>query len=147
MIFGIGIDVAATRRIKAAIERHPRVRERLFTAAEIKACERKADPFSSFAARFAAKEAFAKAAGAGLIKGLRWTDVEVANLESGRPLLAARGAAADFLKSIGDGVAHLSLTHDGGIAAAVCVIEVPPTDPAARNQPNPATAGKVTGDL
>lgn len=124
MIFGIGIDVAAVQRMKAAIERHPNIRERLFTAAEIEACERKADPYASFAARFAAKEAFAKAAGAGLTRGLRWTDVEVANLASGRPSLAARGAAADLLKSIGDGIAHLSLTHDGGIAAAVCVIEV-----------------------
>ncbi len=133
MIFGVGIDVASVSRMKAAMERHPRLRERLFTNSEIDACEQKGDPYASFAARFAAKEAFFKAAGAGLAGGVRWTDLEVANLASGRPTLAARGVANGLLKSIGGGAVHLSLTHDGGMAAAVCVIEVSSTSPAVEN--------------
>ena len=124
MIYGVGIDIASKERMKAAMERHPRIRERLFTPQEIAACERKGDPSASFAARFAAKEAFFKAAGTGLGEGARWTDIEVYGLASGRPALRATGAPARLLEDIG-GVAHVSLTHDAGVAAAVCVIEVP----------------------
>jgi len=133
MIFGVGVDIASVQRMKAAMERHPRLRERLFTQAEIETCSQKSDPYASFAARFAAKEAFAKALGTGLATGLRWTDIEVTNLAAGRPALVTRGNAAELLKGLGDGSVHLSLTHDRGIAAAVCLIEVPSMSPTAPN--------------
>ncbi len=123
MIYGVGIDIASPSRMKSVMERHPRIRERLFTGAEIAACERKGDPYASFAARFAAKEAFLKAAGTGLGEDARWTDIEVSGLGSGRPVLAVKGTPAKLLKDVG-GAAHISLTHDAGVAAAVCVIEV-----------------------
>ena len=112
MIEGIGIDVVDIERFAESLERTPSLADRLFTSAE------KLLPISSRAARFAAKEALAKALSAG--KGLPWHDAEVINLESGKPAFLFRGEIADLV----DGAAvHLSLSHDAGIASAFVIVE------------------------
>ena len=112
MIDGVGIDVVDIARFTEALERTSGLKERLFTAAE------QTKPISSLAARFAAKEALAKALNAG--KGLPWHDAEVINLESGKPAFLFRGQMADLV----DGAAvHLSLSHDAGIASAFVIVE------------------------
>ena len=112
MIDGVGIDVVDIARFSEALERTAGLRERLFTEAE----QRKS--ISSLAARFAAKEALAKALNAG--KGLPWHDAEVINLESGKPAFLFRGEIADLV----DGAAvHLSLSHDAGIASAFVIVD------------------------
>jgi holo-[acyl-carrier protein] synthase len=112
MIDGVGIDVVDIARFTEAIERTSGLKERLFTVAE------QTKPISSLAARFAAKEALAKALNAG--KGLPWHDAEVINLESGKPAFLFRGEIADLV----DGAAvHISLSHDAGIASAFVIVE------------------------
>ena len=112
MIDGVGIDVVDIARFSEALERTAGLKERLFTVTE------QGKPVPSLAARFAAKEALAKALNAG--KGLPWHDAEVINLESGKPAFLFRGEIADLV----DGAAvHLSLSHDAGIASAFVIVE------------------------
>jgi holo-[acyl-carrier protein] synthase len=111
MIDGIGIDVVDIERFISSLERTPGLLEKLFTPAE------RIKPVASLAARFAAKEALAKALSAG--KGLPWHDAEVVNLESGKPVFLFRGEIADLV----DGAdVHLSLSHDAGIASAMVIV-------------------------
>ncbi|GAA0960512.1 holo-ACP synthase [Actinocorallia libanotica] len=117
MIVGVGIDVVDVARFKASLERTPRLKERLFTEEE-----RKLPPLS-LAARFAAKEALAKALGAP--PGMRWTDAEVCKEPSGKPTLHVRGTVADVATLLGVTSWHVSLSHDGGIATAVVIAEAP----------------------
>ena len=112
MIEGIGIDVVDIERFKSSLDRTPGLLEKLFTDAE------RIKPIASLAARFAAKEALAKALSVG--KSLPWHDAEVINLESGRPAFLFRGKIADLI----DGAnVHLSLSHDAGIASAMVIVE------------------------
>lgn len=112
MIEGIGIDVVDIERFKSSLDRTPGLLEKLFTDAE------RIKPIASLAARFAAKEALAKALSTG--KSLPWHDAEVINLESGRPAFLFRGKIADLI----DGAnVHLSLSHDAGIASAMVIVE------------------------
>ena len=112
MIDGIGIDVVDVARFKESLERTPGLKERLFTENEQQLA------IASLAARFAAKEALAKALHGP--KGLNWQDCEVISMESGRPVFLFRGEIADLI----DGAdVHLSLSHDAGIASAMVVIE------------------------
>lgn len=115
MIIGVGIDVVDVARFGATLDRTPRLRRRLFTDAE------QALPLASLAARFAAKEALAKALGAPV--GLRWHDAEVRRGDDGRPHLQLTGTVAARADSLGAGRTHLSLSHDAGIASAVVVVE------------------------
>jgi holo-[acyl-carrier protein] synthase len=112
MIEGIGIDVVDIERFALSLERTPSLLGRLFTESE------QSSPISSQAARFAAKEALAKALNAG--KGLPWLDAEVINLESGKPVFLFRGEIAGLI----DGATvHLSISHDAGIASAIVIVE------------------------
>ena len=115
MIVGVGIDVVEVRRIAAALERTPTLAERLFTDAE------RDRPVESLAARFAAKEAVAKALGAP--GGLSWRDAEVVTSDTGRPSLRMTGTVADAAAAQGIRTWHLSLSHDAGIATALVVAE------------------------
>ena len=115
MIVGVGIDVADIARFERSLERTPGLRDRLFTAAE------RGLPGRSLAARFAAKEALAKALGAP--RGLLWTDAEVRREEGGRPVLHVRGTVAAAAAERGVTRWHVSLSHDGGIATAVVIAE------------------------
>lgn len=115
MIVGVGIDVCDVERFAVSVRRRPGLVQRLFTPAE-------ADrPVASQAARFAAKEALAKALGAP--SGMVWTDAEVVTDAEGRPSFALRGTVADRAQTLGIGRIHLSLSHDAGIASAVVVCE------------------------
>ena len=115
MIVGVGTDVVDVARLGRALARTPRLAGRLFTAAE----EGLALP--SLAARFAAKEAVAKALGSP--PGLRWREAEVLRAEHGRPQLVVRGAVAALAQARGVRSWHLSLSHDGGVAVAFVVAE------------------------
>lgn len=115
MIIGVGIDVVDVARFGATLERTPGLRDRLFTDAE------RGLPLASLAARFAAKEALAKALGAPV--GLHWRDAEVHRGEDGRPHLSMRGTVAARAEVLGVRHTHLSLSHDAGIASAVVIAE------------------------
>ncbi|HEX7739825.1 MAG TPA: holo-ACP synthase [Marmoricola sp.] len=113
-IVGVGIDVVDIGRFEESITRTPRLIDKLFTAAEAEL------PLSSLAARFAAKEAIAKALGAP--GDLEWHDAEVVRDDSGQPRFVVRGTVAARLAALGGGDISLSLSHDAGIAAAIVVI-------------------------
>ncbi|KAJ1684469.1 hypothetical protein LUZ63_020224 [Rhynchospora breviuscula] len=115
VIVGVGIDVVGVDRFAETLERTPALRERLFTPAE------RSRPLRSLAARFAAKEALAKALGAP--GDLEWHDAEVESEESGRPRLVLTGTVASRAAALGASTYHLSLSHDAGIASAVVVLE------------------------
>jgi holo-[acyl-carrier protein] synthase len=115
VILGVGIDVVDIGRFGQSLERTPAMRERLFTAAEL---ER---PLASLAARFAAKEALAKALGAP--KGMGWLDAEIVNAPSGDPRFEIRGSVLARATELAVASVHVSLSHDAGIASAVVVLE------------------------
>jgi holo-[acyl-carrier protein] synthase len=115
MIVGVGIDVVDIARFGASLARTPGLAERLFTPLE------RERQLASLAARFAAKEAVAKALGAP--GDLHWHDAEVVSEESGRPLLELRGTVLARAHDLGVATTHLSLSHDAGIASAVVVLE------------------------
>lgn len=115
MIVGIGVDVVDVARFEGALRRTPALVPRLFTEAE------RDLPARSLAARFAAKEALAKALGAP--GGLRWTDAEINLDTAGRPVIRAVGTVAAAAERRGVARWHLSLSHDGGMAVAMVVAE------------------------
>ena len=124
MIFGIGVDIAAIERFQRFMTSgNTAIIERLFTAAERSLCGSRKDAASCLAARFAAKEAFLKALGTGLREGISWHDMEVSNNTLGKPELALSGKAAEQFKSNGLVNIQLSLSHDGGNAVAMVVLE------------------------
>ena len=124
MIVGTGIDVAEVDRIAASVERFGRrFIERVFTEAEIRYCESKANKAERYAARFAAKEAGMKAIGTGWSRGVRWRDIEVQRQPGGRTTVAFHGKAGEYFAELGAEQAHLSLTHTKGMALAVVVLE------------------------
>jgi holo-[acyl-carrier protein] synthase len=124
VIAGVGLDLVEIGRIARLLdgspERAARFRDRCFTAAEQAYCEARRDRAARYAARFAAKEAAVKALGAP--PGVRWLDLEVVRAE-GAPTLRLSGAAAAAAARLGVARVHLSLTHDGGVAAASVVLE------------------------
>ena len=123
MIYGIGTDIVAVERFQRFIDTGSAVIERLFTTAERSQCAKRKDAASCLAARFAAKEAFLKALGTGLRDGLSWLDMEVSNDELGKPELQLSGEAAEQFQAKGLTGIHLSLSHDGGKAIAMVVLE------------------------
>ena len=124
MIVGAGVDLAEVPRIKASIERYgEKFIRRIYTPAEIKYVERKANKFERYAARFAAKEAGMKAIGTGWRHGVTWQDFEVSNLPSGKPTLLFHGVAAKFAASLGVKNVSLSITHTAELGMAHVILE------------------------
>jgi holo-[acyl-carrier protein] synthase len=121
MIVGVGIDVVPVERFAAALERTPAMAARLFTKDELVSRSGVPRASESLAARYAAKEALAKALGAG--GGMHWTDAEVRTDDVGRPFLNVTGTVAERAKSLGVTHWHVSLSHDGGIASATVIAE------------------------
>jgi holo-[acyl-carrier protein] synthase len=115
VIVGLGIDVCDVARFAESVERRPGLVRRLFTEAE---AER---PVASQAARFAAKEALAKALGAP--DGLSWQHAEIVTDEAGRPSFSITGTVAARAAELGIARIHVSLSHDAGIASAVVICE------------------------
>jgi len=131
VIIGFGADLCDIRRIGDALERHgERFQRRLFTLAEREYCDSKTARAASYAKRFAAKEACAKALGIGISHGVGWLDMGVVNLPSGMPTLELTGGAVARLRQITPpGTAarvHLTLTDEEPYAQAMVLIEAAP---------------------
>ncbi len=109
------MDVVDIARFSAQLERNPGLLPRMFTP------EERDLPPASLAARFAAKEAIAKALGAPV--GLRWHDCTVSRVEDGRAQIHVTGSVAERVKELGIDVLHISLSHDAGVAGAVVIAE------------------------
>lgn len=121
MILGIGVDIVEIQRIAEAV-RNPRFIERVFTLEEREYCEsKKSQKASSYAARFAAKEASLKALGTGLSKG-RWLDVEITVTSAGKPEVLLRGFFAEIAQQMGVTEIHISLTHSRDYAVAQAIV-------------------------
>lgn len=124
MIRGIGVDIVKVDRIEKAVERWGyRFLKRIFTAAEIERCQKRARPAQCLALRFAAKEAFAKALGLGMRKGLRWRDIEVVHDNFGKPDLLLHNQAQRLLEDVEASRTWLSLSDERESALAVVVLE------------------------
>ena len=131
MILGIGSDISDVRRIAKVIERHgDRFIDRIFTPHERARAERRRNRIETYAKRFAAKEACAKALGTGMRAGVWWRDMGVVNLPSGQPTMKLTGGAAERLKAMlppgTEAFIHLTLTDEGPYAQAFVVIEARP---------------------
>lgn len=124
MIVGTGVDIVEVPRIAATIARFgERFVRRVFTEAEIRYCESKANKVERYAARFAAKEAALKAIGTGWSRGVSWREVEVRREPGGRPTIGFSGRAAEFAAKLGVKRASLSLSHTAGHAIAQVILE------------------------
>ncbi len=123
MIIGVGLDIAQVERVERAWQRFgERFIQRCFTEAEAAEALARANPAQALAMRFAAKEAFSKAIGLGM-RGLAWREIEVVHDERGKPSLLLHGRASRLLKDQGATNCFVSLSDDGGLAAAVVVLE------------------------
>jgi holo-[acyl-carrier protein] synthase len=116
----VGVDLIEIERVRRALERYPRFRERCFTPAERAYCDSRPNPAQSYAGRFAGKEAVGKALGLGVARAFAWRDVEIA----GRPKPAVRlsGRVARWAREVGAGEIDLSMTHSRELANAVAVV-------------------------
>ena len=122
MIFGIGIDVVEVERVESSMaEFGDRFASRVFTDAERAYCDSQKRPSIHYAARFAAKEAVAKALGTGIGQDLSWLDMEIRRRESGEPEVFLSGDGAQFAKDNNLGQIKISLTHAQHYAAANAV--------------------------
>lgn len=123
VIVGIGVDLVDIARIERLLRKFPaRAKAKIFTAAERQYCEASRSPLESFAARFAAKEAYFKAVGTGWSGGVSWKDVEVLR-EGGAPFLRISGEAAGLAAALGVVRMHLTLSHTVATACAFVVLE------------------------
>jgi holo-[acyl-carrier protein] synthase len=124
MLIGSGIDLVEIERIAQSIERYgERFLHRIYTENEISYCQRKRSSAESFAARFAAKEAGAKALGTGISRGVTWQELQVERLPGGRPILVLRGRARQLADKLGVRTISLSLTHTSTLAMASVLME------------------------
>lgn len=124
MIVGSGIDMVEIGRIQQTVDRYgKRFLDRVYTDGEQAYCLRKKKAAESLAARFAAKEAGAKALGTGISYGVNWLEIEVVREPSGRPALEFHGRAAQIAGHLGVARAALSITHTGALAMASVVLE------------------------
>jgi holo-[acyl-carrier protein] synthase len=127
MIIGIGNDLIDIRRVEKTLERHgERFTNRIFTEIEQVKSDRRRNRAASYAKRFAAKEACAKALGTGLSRGVYWRDMGVVNLPGGKPTLELTGGAAKRLAEIlpdgHEADIHLTITDDFPLAQAIVII-------------------------
>jgi holo-[acyl-carrier protein] synthase len=124
MLIGTGVDLIEIERIARSIERYgERFLRRIYTDREIAYCTSKRSSAESFAARFAAKEAGAKALGTGISRGVTWIEFQVVRQPGGRPVLELRGRAAALARELGVKTISLSLTHTGNLAMASVMME------------------------
>lgn len=123
-IIAIGHDQVELERIRHAVERFGEgFLKRCFTEEELHFCMVRRDPAPGLAARFAAKEAGAKALGTGIARGISWREIEVRRQRGERPTLHFHGRAAERAQKMGIVKAHLSLTHSRDLASAFVVVE------------------------
>jgi holo-[acyl-carrier protein] synthase len=124
MIVSIGVDIIEVYRIRETLTRTPRFVERVFTLAEREYCDAKgAASAQSYAARFAAKEAFLKALRTGWRGKITWHDIEIYNDAQGAPSLKINGEAQKILENLGANRVHLSVSHTTEHATATVILE------------------------
>jgi holo-[acyl-carrier protein] synthase len=124
MIVGTGVDIVETLRVAQALKRHgERFSKRVYTPAEIAYCERFKNQAERYAARFAAKEAAFKALGTGWRDGVRWLDVEVTHLPSGKPELVLTGRAQELARELGVKCTAVSISHSDRYVVAQVIFE------------------------
>jgi len=124
MIVGTGVDIAETSRIEKVFERHgERFSKRIYTPAEIAYCEKFKNKAERYGARFAAKEAAFKALGTGWGEGVRWLDVEVTHLPSGKPELVLSGRALEIARQLGVTRMSVSISHSDRYVVAQVIME------------------------
>ena len=119
-MIGIGVDLCEVERMRAALERTPTLRARVFTDEEQAYCDERRDPTERYAARFAAKEAVLKAMGVG-IGACGWREIEVARAESGAPSVLLHGRARQLADERGIQLWRLTMTHTHRLAEAIAV--------------------------
>jgi holo-[acyl-carrier protein] synthase len=118
-ILGLGVDICEIARMERALERHPTMRERVFTPEEIAYCDAKGRPAESFAGRFAAREATIKALGG--YRGRRWQDISVTRHPSGAPMIALTGNAKRRADALGVSRVLVTFTHEKTTAVAFAI--------------------------
>jgi holo-[acyl-carrier protein] synthase len=123
MIAGVGIDMIEVERVAAKIGRNNGFRDLVFSPGEISYCEAKTNKYEHYAARFAAKEAFLKAAGTGWINELNLFEIEIVNDETGKPALNFSGVTAQAIELRRFTQISVSLSHLKSIASAIVIIE------------------------
>ena len=124
MVIGVGTDLMEIARIERSLERFGEAFvERVFTPGEVAYCRRKKNAAESFAARFAAKEAGAKALGTGISRGVSWREFEVRRAPGQRPELHLSGRAEEIARGLGVKRLSLSLTHSRELSMAVVIAE------------------------
>jgi holo-[acyl-carrier protein] synthase len=122
MIYGIGIDIVKIERMRTVVKKWgQRFLQRVFTKSEISYCYYKKEPYLSLAVRFAAKEALVKAVGSAAPVSL--TDIEVMNMDSGKPLIKVNGKLKEFFDEKSIKKAHLSLSHEHEYGIACVILE------------------------
>jgi holo-[acyl-carrier protein] synthase len=122
MIIGIGIDIIEIKKIEESIQSEA-FQRKVFTPAELKVVDGFKNKAEHLAGKFAAKEAFMKALGAGVRQEVWFTQIEVLNHEAGKPYINASGEAAARLEESGAKQVHVSISHSGGMAVAVVILE------------------------
>lgn len=124
MVVGVGTDLIEIARVQQSLDRFgERFTGKVFTPGEVAYCQRKKQAAESFASRFAAKEAAAKALGTGISRGIGWREIEVRRLPGQRPTIHLSGRAAELARGLGIHNLHLSLTHSRDVAMAVVIAE------------------------
>jgi holo-[acyl-carrier protein] synthase len=123
MIFGIGTDLIEVERVAGKLEKRPGFKELVFSAAEIIYCEARTNKYEHYAARFAAKEAFLKAIGAGWRNGTAFNEIEIYNDEEGKPEIRFSGVTATTIAGLKLGKIFVSLSHLKTMACAMVIIE------------------------
>lgn len=128
-VAGIGVDIVEIDRIRTALTRTPRFKERVFTQEERAYCERRPNPYASYAGCFAAREAVLKALGVGFGVGIGYTDVSVGHDAKGRPVAVLAGKAAELARAQGVTDVYISIAHTHGVAVANAVAATPESQP------------------
>ena len=124
MIYGIGVDIVNIDRMERVIARWgDRFIQRVFTPAEMDFCINRPSTISAFSMRFAAKEAFSKAIGTGMKKGVKWQDIEVFHYPGGRPGLRLHGRSSERCRKENITGFHLSMSDDGEYGVAMVILE------------------------
>lgn len=123
MIVGIGIDIVSISRIEKALERTPKLAERVLTPLEFEEWQQSQQPARFLAKRFAAKEAAVKALGTGIGRGVGWQQLEISKSDLGRPLISLSGAAADIAETLGALFWHLSYSDEVDYVVAQVIAE------------------------
>ena len=119
-MLGIGVDLCEIDRMRAALDRTPSLRPRLFTEDEQAYCDRRSDPTERYAVRFAAKEAVMKAMGVG-VGACKWREIEVATADTGAPSVLLHGGAQRLADERGIAEWRLTMTHTHRVAEAIAV--------------------------